>query len=242
MHLSHVARGILVEDGDVGAKALQPPVLLRTQHLAHQGQIAILNHAHDQDRQVAGDAVRPEARLPERVSREERGGGAQRGVGPQHIRGEPIVELRFIGRDPEVTQPHLGLGGGEREGAGGRGGIVVFLRQRDGGGSARGDAGRKREAHLPAGGDAHAPAQAQDRVEHRSRGARERPAVERNGVFGRASATEESRAVGLPLDGAVDALLGAQHVHRPRRQLVGGSWAAAAQKGRAFGAVLGLEE
>ena len=112
-------------------EALQPPVLLRAQHLAHQRQVVLLDHAHDQDRQVAGDAVRPEARLAERVARQELGRRAQRGVGPQHVRGELLVELRLVGRDAEVAQAHLGLGRGEREGAGGRGGVVVLLGERD---------------------------------------------------------------------------------------------------------------
>ena len=40
----------------------------------------------------------------------------------------------------------------------------------------------------------------------------------------------------------MDTALGAQHVHRPRRLLVGRARAAAAQQGHALRAVLGLEE
>ena len=120
---------MLVENDDVGTEALQPPVFLRAQRLAHQGKIALLDHAHDQDREIAGDAVGPEAGLAEGVARENRGGGTERGVGPEHARGEPLVELRFVGRDAKVTQQQLGLGGREREGAGGRSRIVVFLGQ-----------------------------------------------------------------------------------------------------------------
>ena len=72
--------------------------------------------------------------------------------------------------------------------------------------------------------------------------ARERPAVERDRVLGRAPAADEARAVGLPLDRAVDAVLDAQHVHRPRGRLVGRARAATAQQRGALGTVLGLEE
>ena len=221
MHLDPVDRRMLVEDDDVGTEALQPPVLVCAQHLANQGQIVVLDHAHDQDRQVAGDAVRPQAGLPERVSREERGCRAERGVGPQDVRRETFVELRFIRRDSEVTQPHLGLGAREREGSSRRSGVVVLLGQCDRRRPARRDAGRKCETHLPAWGDAHALAQAQDRVEDCPRGARECPAVERDGILGRASAAKESGAISFPLDGALAAAFGAQHVHGPRCQFIG---------------------
>jgi hypothetical protein len=76
---------MLVEDDEVGREALQTPVLLRAQHLAHQRQIVVLHHADDQDRQVARDAVRPQAGLAECVGRQDRRRRAQRGVGPQHV-------------------------------------------------------------------------------------------------------------------------------------------------------------
>ena len=53
---------MLVEDHDVGAESLEPPVLLRLQHLPHQRHVVVPGDAHEQDGQVAGDAVRPQTR------------------------------------------------------------------------------------------------------------------------------------------------------------------------------------
>jgi hypothetical protein len=64
-----------------------------------------------------------------------------------------------------------------------------------------GDAGGERETHEAAGREADALAQADDRVEHGTRGARQRRAVERCGIAGLRAASEEARAVGLPLHG-----------------------------------------
>ncbi len=69
LHLVEVADRMLVEDDDVGAEALEAPVFLRLQHLPHQRHVLVAEHAHEQDRQVAGDRVRPEARLAQLVRR-----------------------------------------------------------------------------------------------------------------------------------------------------------------------------
>ena len=52
---------MLVEDDDVGAQPLQAPVLLRLQDLPHQRRIVVADDADEQDREIAGDGVRPQA-------------------------------------------------------------------------------------------------------------------------------------------------------------------------------------
>ena len=44
VHLVEVAGRVLVQDHDLGVKALEPPVFLRAQHLAHQRQVVLLDH------------------------------------------------------------------------------------------------------------------------------------------------------------------------------------------------------
>jgi hypothetical protein len=79
VHLVQVARRVLVQDHDVRAQSLEPPVLLGLQHLAHERQVVLLDDAHQQDRQVARDRMRPQPRLAELVPREEPG-SAQRAI------------------------------------------------------------------------------------------------------------------------------------------------------------------
>ena len=65
MDLVEIARWILVQYHHVGAEPFEPPVLLRLQHLTDERQVAIAADPHQQDRQIARDAVRPQAGLPE---------------------------------------------------------------------------------------------------------------------------------------------------------------------------------
>ena len=80
------------------------------------------------------------------------------------------------------------------------------------------------------------------RIEHRAGRAGQRAAVERGGVGRRTPAAEEPRAVGLPLDGAAQPPVDAEHVEGPRRRLVGGARAPAEQQAGALRVVLGLDE
>ena len=90
---------MLVQDHDVRAQALEAPVLLGLQDLAHQRQVVLLHHAHEQDRQVARDAVRPEPGLAERVARAElRASARSERVGVEHARGQALEELRLLAR------------------------------------------------------------------------------------------------------------------------------------------------
>ncbi len=242
VHCVQVAVRVVVEDHDVGAEPLEPPVLLGTQDLQYERHVLGANRAHHENRQVARNAERPEPRLTQRVAREHRAGRTQRSVGPQGVRGEAFMEPRLIGRDPEMTQPHRGLAPGERDRALRSGRVVVLFGQRDRSCARGGGAGRERQSYATLRCDAHAAAQAQHRVEHRSVRARERAAVERTGVLRCAAPAHEAHAVGFPFDRAVHAVLGADHVHRPGRKLVGGARPPAAQQCRAFRKVFGLEE
>ena len=121
---------MLVEDDDVGAQPLQPPVLLRLQHLAHERHVVVADDADEQDRQVAGDRVRPQPGLAELVRRR----SCRRAA-----RSEPSVpstrdarrsnSTRVVGRDAQMAQAALRVRERQREGA--RGGA------RDRGTSAR---------------------------------------------------------------------------------------------------------
>jgi len=89
----------------------------------------------------------PQAGLAQHVAGEHVGRGAQRDVGVQHARGEPLVELRLVARDAEVPERALRLVEREREGPCGGTRIVVLLRKRTRRLATRRDPGRERQAH-----------------------------------------------------------------------------------------------
>ena len=78
LHLVEVVGRVLVEDHDVGAQVLHAPVFLRKQDLAHERHGVGLGHAHQHDRQVAGDPDSPTGSTGRSVlSRQSRRAGAR---------------------------------------------------------------------------------------------------------------------------------------------------------------------
>mgnify|MGYP003694248885 CR=1 FL=1 len=74
VHLVEVADRMLVEDDDVRGQPFQAPVLLRLQHLAHAARASSSPTTRTrQDRQIAGNRVRPESGLTELVGGEPAG-------------------------------------------------------------------------------------------------------------------------------------------------------------------------
>ncbi len=61
LQVLHVGCAAIVEDHEVDGQALDAPVLVRLQQLAHDGQVVHLLDAQQHDGQVAGDALRPQA-------------------------------------------------------------------------------------------------------------------------------------------------------------------------------------
>ena len=57
-----VGGAVLVDDHEVDVEQLQPPVLVGAEQLADDVEVLGLVDPHQDDRQVAGDAVRPQAR------------------------------------------------------------------------------------------------------------------------------------------------------------------------------------
>jgi hypothetical protein len=88
-----------------------------------------------------------------------------------------------------------------------------------------------------------APPQAQDRIEHRARRVRKRPALpDRAGVADAAAAPEEPRAVGLVLHGAQGLSLDGRHVRDPDRLLLGPARSPRGEEGLEAGRELRLDE
>ena len=91
-------------------------------------------------------------------------------------------------------------------------------------------------------GSADALPQAEDRIEHEAGGARQRPAVERDGILERAAAADEARAIGFPFERTVRPSFEAQHVHRPGAGIARVARAAMADQRAALGQELGFDE
>ena len=170
------------------------------------------------------------------------GAGAQRAVGEQHARRQPLEQQRLVVRNAEMAQAALRVREGQREGARGRARVAILLRERLGGLAIRGDAGGEREAHRRARDQPDPLAQAEDRIEHDAGRARQRAAVERGRAVGVAAAADEARAIGLPFDRPLRPAFEAQHVHRPDRRLARVARPPMAEQRRAVGQVLGFEK
>ena len=113
VELVSVAGGPRVEDNEVGGKPLVPPVLVGEERLAYERRVLQLLDSHQQDRQVARDADRPQARqrqpvLDRRLDLERRVGLRQ-----QQSRREALERDGLVRADAQVAQ--LELGGGPRE-------------------------------------------------------------------------------------------------------------------------------
>ena len=65
--LVEIADRMLIQDDNVRAQTLQPPVSLRFQDLADEAKGILFGDSNQDDRQVARDAVRPQGFLAERV-------------------------------------------------------------------------------------------------------------------------------------------------------------------------------
>ena len=243
VHLVEVAERMLVEDHDIGAQALEPPVLLRLQHLPHERHVVVADDADEQDRQIAGDAVRPQTRLTELVRRDRVGVRAQRAVGAEHPRREPLEQQRLVARDAQVAQAALRVREGQREGArrprSGRGTSARAPRpSRD----PRRCRWRRRGAPTP-------PGASRIRWRRLKIGSSTTPVVpdsarpsSAGGSPALAAAAEEARAIGFPFDRPLRPAFEAQHVERPRRRLLRIARPPMAEQRGAVGQVFGLEE
>ncbi len=201
-------------------QALEAPVFLRLQHLAHQRDSrARRPRRTSSDRQVAREAVAPQPRLPQRVGLENSAGARARLVDVEQQRRQPLEQpgvLRATHR--QVMQQALRVREGQREGAGRRARVVVLLGQAPA--RRRGRAPRRWQTTAAPGRRAAA----RTRCRRLQIGSSTTPVVPLSGRPSRArgdrmraAAPEEPLAVALPLDRALGPALEAQHVHRPHR-------------------------
>ena len=129
----------------------------------------------------------------------------QRRVGSKHARGQAIEEHGVLVAEPEVLQRDVHVGEGHRERARRGAAVAILSRQRQRRGAVRRDAGGERRRAR------RRPARAGCRSRSAPIGSSTAPVVPDSarpssaiGLAWRASAADEARAVGLPLDGAAE--------------------------------------
>ena len=109
---------VLVQDHHVRAQALEPPVLLRLQHLADEREVVLLDHAHEQDR-----AGRPRSRAatappaPARCGRAPRARRAASASAYSTREARRSKRMASSARDAQVPQAALRVQERQREAA-----------------------------------------------------------------------------------------------------------------------------
>ena len=220
LQVVEIAGRVFVQDDGIGRQALEAPVLLRLQHLAHQRR----RPRAVRRRGPAGSAGRPRRRGAtvltgpagwRRAARAWRGPTRRRRAAREASRSNSRASS---GRAPEVVEQALGMGERQREGARGGAGVVVLLGQGQRG-VAIGAPRRWRRTAAPGRRAPGARAGAGCRPDRaprrwcrsrRGRRARRAPAGSRPRPMKRSRSLSHSTA---PCRPALDA----QHMHRPQR-------------------------
>ena len=119
-----VDRVVFVPDDQVDGESLHPPVGVSLHGLADQLDARVVADADQHDRQIAGDAVAPQPRLPAAVADQHAGlRPAQRG-GVDDRAGQPAVRLGVGLAGVELPQQDLAVRPGQFEDAVGQARVV----------------------------------------------------------------------------------------------------------------------
>ena len=113
LQILHIRGATFVENDQIGDELLGLPVFARPQQFADELEVLDVLDAHENERIVAGNAVRPQHRLARRILGEMARRRPQRGVGVQEMADQRLEEARFLSADHEMTQLDLRLGPGE---------------------------------------------------------------------------------------------------------------------------------
>ena len=129
LQILSVGRRPLVQNHQIDGEAFHPPIFVGAQQLADDLQVLDVIDPDQHDRQVAGNSVGPKRRWSALASLQHVGRRPQRRIGVEHVIGETLEEMRFVGVDAEVMELHLRLGPGERDRALEGGGVVMLVDQ-----------------------------------------------------------------------------------------------------------------
>ena len=244
-----VARRVVVEHHEVDLEAAAAPERVRLEQRPERTEFVEPRRAEEQDRQIARDAVRPEAGLRACVASPYVGPGRQTRVAVEEPPGQFLRAQRLLAGHPQVAQFDQAVRRGEVEGALRGVGVIVALGEALGLLAAVGHGEREDDLGALLGRDRHDPPQREDRVEHGAGRPREAGAGRhRRRLVERPAATEKAHPVGLVLERrdrrAVrpgEALVG-HDVDEPAARVALGARAPRGQEGVVAGQILRLDE
>ncbi len=193
----------LVQDDEIDGELFHPPIFVRLQQFADDVDIFDIGDAQKHDRQIAGNALRPQTGLRAAAPHDRIRGRAQGRRGIDHMSREPLKQPRLARRHAEMVELHLSLRPRQHRGARERGGVAMLVDAVEQRCAAGGGDGPKGHANGRARRDADAAADREDRVEDGADRIRQRPAIHHgDGRANAAAAAEESRSVGFEFGSA----------------------------------------
>ena len=150
-----IRRRAFIENDQIHREALGAPILMRPQQLLDELHVVVIVNSHQNDRQIPGYSIRPQARGGRPVPGQNVARRAQRRIRIQHPIGDALKVLGLVEVDAEISQLHLRLGPGKRLGAFEHGCVTVLVGQCDGLLAARGQDGPEGDARRGARRHAH---------------------------------------------------------------------------------------
>ena len=212
--------GAIIENHQVDAQAFGTPVFVGAQQRLQPGDLLQIAEPQQHDRQVAGNAHRPEIGLYRQPALQRFRGWPEAGVAVQDRRRQSLEIGGFLQVDVEMAQLHLCLGPGERARAFEGAGVVVLVDQRQQRFATLGDHRPEVDVGDVSRRNAQDVAQREDRVQHGAGGVRQRLAVQRHRVAELAAPAQEAYPVRF-ICGFADALpLDQREMRRPDRRLL----------------------
>src|SRR4030095_11267637 len=155
--------------------------------------------------------------------------------------GDPLEEVGFVGADAKMTKLDLGLSPGQRGSPFERRQILVLIGQVDRALASRGDESRKDHSRRGTGRNPNPSSEAQNWIEHRPCGVRERPAVYHgNRIAYFAAPAQEAGPSGLVFKRRQGLTFYDDYVTRPDARLAGRTRAPRSEQCRKIGNELGL--
>ena len=143
----NIGRCPFVQDHEINGELLHPPVFMRSQQLADDGNVLNVVNPHQNNGNVAGNALSPERRRAPAASANGIGRRTRRPIGVEHGTREALKEARLFSIDAEMTQLHRRLGPRQCGGALERIGVVMLVDQVQHIGARRCDDGPEGDAH-----------------------------------------------------------------------------------------------
>ena len=189
-----------VQDHEIDGELLHPPVLVRLKQFARDVYVLHVADPEQDDRQIAGNGLCPQAGLPAGATPDRIGRWTQDGRCIKRMPCKSLEQRSLAGRDAEVVELNLRLRPGERRSASESGRVTVLVGAVEDGLPRGRDDRPKSDPRGGARRNSNAATQGEYRVEHRADGVREGAAVDRRDRrVNTVSASEETRPVGLDL-------------------------------------------